>query len=227
MKIAVILALAAAGGAASSASATLVAYWNFNAGLSNGALFPTPISATQSIGNAGVLRNLNVTASNILALVPSGASAHNGLNALNSDPDGNDLAIQNGTSGVNNGKSMTFEMSTLGVQDIVLTMAARRTTSGFSSIDFSTSTDGTNFTFVGTLTGLNSSAYSLATFDLSAANSIENVALAYVRVTFQGTGTSAAGNVRIDNVQFNGTPAPGALGLLGIGGLVAARRRRA
>jgi MYXO-CTERM domain-containing protein len=47
-----------------------------------------------------------------------------------------------------------------------------------------------------------------------------------MRVTFTGA-TSATGNNRMDNFQFNADaiPAPGAVALIGLAGLVARRRR--
>jgi len=46
-------------------------------------------------------------------------------------------------------------------------------------------------------------------------------------VTFSGA-TDSGGNNRLDNIQFNATavPAPGALALLGVAGLIGARKRR-
>jgi MYXO-CTERM domain-containing protein len=49
----------------------------------------------------------------------------------------------------------------------------------------------------------------------------------FVRMTLSGA-TNSSGTFRLDNVQFNATPvpAPGAMALLGVAGLLGARRRR-
>ena len=48
------------------------------------------------------------------------------------------------------------------------------------------------------------------------------------KVLIMDTGTDGQWNILIDTVVFNqNIPAPGAMALLGLGGLVAARRRRA
>lgn len=220
-------ALVAASGAA-AAHADLVAYWNFNANATSGSTASFPIAAAYA-ANGGInqLENLNFAPSNALLFTPSGASDHGGLNGLSQygDVKGNDLGLQTGTAGVNNGKSVVFHLNTTSFSNLIMTFAGRRTTTGFTSIDVSTSANGTTYTSAGSITNLNSSAYALVTFDLSAATNINNVANAYIKFTFQGTGTSSAGNVRIDNLQIN-TPAPGSLSMLAAAGVMAGRRRR-
>lgn len=230
-----VIALAALAAVAGSAQAALVAYWDVNANpiAASGAQAATTINAAFA-ANAGAatLTNNQIVAANYLWFTPVGASAHAGLNGLSQygDVNGNDLGIQNGSNGINNGKFITFQFNNTGFQNLVLTFAGRRTSTGFTSIDVSTSSDGTNFTLAGSVTTatLLSTGYSLQTVNLAGATNINNVSTAYVRLTFQGTGTSAAGNVRLDNFQFNGdvVPTPGAAALLGLAGLAATRRRR-
>jgi hypothetical protein len=233
MKFTSVIVAACAAGAALSADAALVAAWNFNQGLASGSQSAQTLAANHGSGTM----TTNWNASNFLVFTPIGASAHNGLNAVAGDIDGNDLGLQNGTVAngtvLNAGRHLQFQINTLGVQDLVLSLAARRTPSGMNTQTVSWSTDGVNFTNAGTFASFNSSAYALATFDLSAVNAIENLAAAYIRITFtdpvpNSSGSlSSAGNVRIDNLQFNGTliPAPGSLALLGLAGLAVRRRR--
>jgi hypothetical protein len=230
-----LFAAAALAAVAGSAQAALVAYWNVNANpiAASGTQAATTINAAFAAnGGTATLTNNQIVAANYLWFTPVGASAHGGLNGLIAygDVNGNDLGIQNGSGGVNNGKFITFRFDNTGFTNLVMTFAGRRTSTGFTSIDVSTSNDGTNFTAAGsvTTTTLLSTGYSLQTVNLAGATNINNAANAYVRLTFQGTGTSAAGNVRLDNFQFNGDviPTPGAAALLGLAGLAATRRRR-
>jgi len=235
MKMMVSVAALVAAGIAGTAQADLVAYWNFNVGAASGSQFPqAPLAANQGSGTM----TTNWTPSNYLAFTPSGASAHNGMNALNGDPDGNDLGLQNGTvtnnaTVANEGRHLQFQINTTGLGDVVFTAAMRATATGMQTVTVQWSLDGTNFTNAGTLGTLNTSAYQLMTFDLSSVNAIENQASAYVRLVFSNPARnssgnlSSAGNVRIDNVQFNGVvPNPGTLALLGLGAMVGGRRRR-
>jgi hypothetical protein len=61
---------------------------------------------------------------------------------------------------------------------------------------------------------------------ITGTSALDNAATAYVRVTFTGA-TSSTGNNRLDNIIFNAdvVPAPGAVALLGLAGLVIRRRR--
>jgi hypothetical protein len=234
MKFTSVIVAACAAGAALSADAALVAAWNFNQGLTSGSQSAQTLAANHGIGTM----TTNWNASNFLVFTPTGTSAHNGLNAVAGDLDGNDLGLQNGTVAngtvLNAGRHLQFQINTLGVQDLVLSLAARRTATGMNTQSVSWATDGVNFTTVGAFTpAFNASAYTLATFDLSAVNAIENLSAAYIRITFtdpvpgSNGSLSSGGNVRIDNLQFNGTliPTPGSLALLGLASLAARRRR--
>jgi hypothetical protein len=218
-----------AAAAGTSAHADLVAFWNFNANAASGSVATTPIAAAYTAVGTGQMVNDNVVATNLLLFTPSGASDHGGLNGLGAygDVRGNDLAVQNGTGGINNGKSVTFQFNATDFTDLILTFAGRRTSTGFSELAFSVSTDGTTFTPSGSVTTTTlTTSYALQTVNLAAAaNGASNL---YLRMTLNGTGTSAAGNIRIDNLQVNGTliPAPGAAALLGVATLVGLRRRR-
>lgn len=155
------------------------------------------------------------------------------INAVGADVAGSGFSFRSGVAGASNGKSVTFQFSSLGFSDIIMTFAERFSgTAAASDIAVSTSTDGVNFTPQSAYssvnpTNLRDGTFRLRTIDLSAVDSLENVSAAYVRFTFNGfSTTSATGTWRIDNVQFNGIPTPGSAALLAIAGLAATRRRR-
>ncbi len=75
-----------------------------------------------------------------------------------------------------------------------------------------------------TLSGVNtasrSTSFATATVDFSSAPGLNNATAAYLRYTLSGA-TSASGNNRLDNIQFNATavPEPSTLALGVLGGL--------
>ncbi|MEY3027462.1 MAG: putative adhesin, partial [Planctomycetota bacterium] len=93
---------------------------------------------------------------------------------------------------------------------------------GFNSQVWSWSTDGATFTDFETVSGTNVTSFFTAT--LGTLNALDGASTAFVRLTVDGA-TSSAGNNRLDNVQFNAVPGPGALALLGLAGLAGRRRR--
>ena len=233
----VLLAAVAVAALAGSAHADLLAYWNFNNSI-----------AGNPSGNLGVLSGFNGTGwvpdagsglmttdvtRNTSETSPDGTFGTFGgdtLNALFGDAGGGALAVQNGTSGENNGKYVQFEVSTVGFEDVILSYATRGTSTGFNTHSWSYSVNGGGFIPLTSHAAQNTSTWVLHTADLSAVAAADNVASLVIRLTFSGgSTTSSAGNNRYDNVQINATqiPTPGALALVGMGGLVAARRRRA
>lgn len=229
-----VLALVALTGVASFVQADVVAYWNFNASTAGvgGVLgvLQNPAGFNASQGSGNLTTNIAINTNNTTPDGTLGTFAGTATNAITPDPSGGALAIQNGTGGVNNGKWVQFNISTTGFTSaLILSYASQRTSTGFSSQDISYSTDGVNFTALASNTSVATSfGTTVYSFNFGAADVYNKPSLA-VRFTFTGGSTSsAAGNNRIDNVQFNAvTPTPGAMALLGLGGLVAGRRRRA
>lgn len=229
----VMIALAVTAGAAiaTSANAGLIAYFDFNdsqtgTGGSLGVLNAGGFSAQQ--GSGTLQTNIGVNTNNVTPNGTLGTFSGSTVNLLAPSGSGGALAIQNGTNGLNNGNWIQFKISTSGyASDLILTYASQRTGTGFNNQAISFSTDGSSFTAFTNVSGLPSS-FGLQTVNFGAAD-VYGKADLYIRFTFTGgSTTSAAGNNRIDNVQFNAeaVPAPGSVALLGLAGIVAGRRRR-
>ena len=128
------------------------------------------------------------------------------LNLQYGETNGQDLATINNSA---NGKSIVFHFSTTGFQNVVLTLAARRSAQGFNSTEWAYSTDGTNFTTLpATFSTVPSTAatYELKTLDFNGITAIEDQADVYLRCTYDGA-QSASASFRIDNVLIAAYPA--------------------
>ncbi|MDX2017622.1 MAG: hypothetical protein SFY95_08310 [Planctomycetota bacterium] len=242
MKKALTVAILATAGIAASANANLIAYWNFNnstpnttsgqlgvlnsvtanAGL-NGA------SATISLG--GGLTFNTVSAGTANGAVGTFAGDAGVINGQPGEVQGGALSIQgriggSGSQTANtNGGTVTFNINTAGYSGITMAWSGRGTGSGFSNNKIETSVDGV--TWVTQVASYSSTASSFSLFSYSLNSAADNAANLRVRITFNGA-TTGAGNNRLDNVSFTAAiPTPGSLALVGVAGLVAARRRRA
>lgn len=154
------------------------------------------------------------------------------VNAVSGDPAGQSLTLQNGTSGINNGRSIQFGVSTIDFASIMLSYATQRSSTGFTTQALSYSTNGADFTNFGSNTSIPTS-FGLASFDLSSVAAVENQASVTFRLTFTGgSTTSATGNNRLDNIQLNATAVPEAsatlvaAALFGFGCFRRGRRRQ-
>ena len=141
---------------------------------------------------------------------------------------GGAASVPAGTFGAN-GKAMVFKFSMSGLSNLSVSYAVQRTASGFTTQQWDYSADGTTWSSAATITGIQASFAGGGTnvvTSLGVASGLNNAATAYMRVTFTGA-TSATGNNRMDNFQFNAdaVPSPGAIALIGVAGLVARRRR--
>ncbi len=230
-----VLSLVALAGVASIAQADVIAYWNFNdnvigVGSAMGYLNPGAYSANQGAGTLTLDPSITVNSNATTNNGTFGTFAGTTVNVILPDPSGGSIVLQNGTAGLNNGKYIDFNISTSSVaSNLVLTYATRKTNTGFATQTISYSANGGPFVTLGTVAPATTFG-ATSTLNFGAADVYGKASLV-VRFTFSGGSTGAndaAGNNRIDNVQFNGTvPAPSAIALLGLGGLVAGRRRRA
>ena len=201
--------------ASQAAVADELAVWNFN-----------DSDLNVDHGSGTLTSNLNVV--NILF------AAGTTNNARLGDIAGQALSLQGGTSTANNGRNLTFNVSTAGFANIIVSFATQGTSTGFNNNQFQYSLDGINFIDFG-------SPYIPATafgtlplvFSLASIAGLNNNANAAFRIVFNGA-SSATGTNRVDNFVVEGTSAPSGIPepttalllLSGLGGLYKMKRRR-
>ena len=234
---------------ASVASADMIAQWDFQTTTNGGtAVAGAPLTPKLFVANFGTgslyLNGTNgssdffepatgSTNTEINAFGGTTLNATGGMSTVTTSPSalaivGGAASVPAGTFGAN-GKAMVFKFSMSGFSNLAVSYAVQRTASGFSTQQWDYSTDGTTWSSAATITGIGASFAGGTTnvaSTLGVASGLNNAANAYMRVTFTGA-TSATGNNRMDNFQFNATalPAPGAIALIGLAGLIARRRR--
>src|SRR5919106_3284574 len=208
--ICAVLILAAA---ADAARADELAVWNFN-------------DSNLNVDHGNGTLTTTINAANILF------AAGTTNNARQGDIAGQALSLQGGTGTANNGRNITFNVSTLGFSNIVVSFATQGTSTGFNSNQFQYSLDGITFVNFGP-------AYTPATafgsvplvFTLASIAGLNDNASAAFRIVFNGA-SSATGTNRIDNFVVEGSPAgvpePATMVLLasGLSGLYGLRKRR-
>ena len=200
--------------ASQAALADELAVWNFN-----------DSDLNVDHGSGTLTSNLNVV--NILF------AAGTSNNARQGDIAGQALSLQGGTGTANNGRNLTFNVSTVGFSDIIVSFATQGTSTGFNSNQLQYSLDGITFVDFGApYTPLTAFGTVPLVFSLSSILGLNNNPNAAFRIVFNGA-TSSTGNNRIDNVVFEGSsassipePTTAVLLLSGLGGLVKLRRHR-
>ncbi|MEM7622738.1 MAG: hypothetical protein AAF235_05995 [Planctomycetota bacterium] len=130
------------------------------------------------------------------------------------------------TGSGNNGSSFEIVADLTGFSNIEISWANRGTSTGYNSRTVEVSTDGTNFTEIFFDFATLSSSWQIESAD--AGDLLDGASNAIIRFTVDGA-TSTNGNNRFDNIVLTGDviPTPGTVAALGLGGLMAARRRRA
>lgn len=104
-----------------------------------------------------------------------------------------------------NGNSVVLEISTTGLQNIILDYNVRFTAAGYKTVVWSYSTDGVNYTDQESVSyaDLAANSYHAISVDFSSATDINDQATVYLRATFDGA-TSSSGNNRYDNIHISG-----------------------
>jgi hypothetical protein len=218
--------------------------WDFqttsNGGTSLLAAPNTPKVITANFGSGALYLDGNQGSSNWIALTTGneltsfgGTTINAGTGFSTSTTGAASLALLGGTGNSANGKRMVFKFDMSGYKDLVISLAAQRTDTGFNSQVWEGSTNGTNWSAIETLVGGNTAGTIRNSFantgvlTLAPFAGVNNSSTAYVRVTFSGA-SSVSGNNRLDNIQFNATavPEPTTGLLLGIGTLACAAFRR-
>jgi hypothetical protein len=117
---------------------------------------------------------------------------------------GNAIAFANTSA---NGKSMVLKFPTQGFFNLALSMAVRRTATGFNAHQWEWSLDGENYTLIDDANTCPATAgnFVLTTLNLSAINELDDCEAVFLRLTFSGC-TGATGNNRLDNITVRGVP---------------------
>ncbi len=202
---------------AGTASAADLARWTFESSV--------PSSAGPFAAEAG-----------INAVTSEATGIHANSSVVFSNPVGNGSFESFSSNFWTAGDSYQFRTSTLGYNSIAITWA--QVSSGTGPTDFALqwSSDGSNFStiqnyVVGTSPSWSSGSPSNGAIFAPVAlpAGAANLANVWVRLTSLVTPGNTAGTNRVDDVAITGTlvPTPGAMTLMGLAGLVAARRRRA
>jgi hypothetical protein len=208
---AVLLLLAAS----QAALADELAVWNFN-----------DSNLNVDHGTGTLTSNINVA--NILF------AAGTTTNARQGDIAGQALSLQGGTGNANNGRNLTFNVSTVGFANIIVSFATQGTSTGFNNNQFQYSLDGITFVDFGP-PYIPATAFGSVplVFSLVSIIGLNNNPDAAFRIVFNGA-TSSTGTNRIDNLVVEGSsastaeipePASAVLLLTGLGGLYKARRK--
>jgi len=166
--------------------------WNFNDAVSGSTGGAQEFLVDRGIGS--MFSNFNPT--NISNAVGSMVNSQDG------DPAGQALRLSGNS---NNGKNLTWMVSTVGFDSISVDFATQRTSTGFKENQFQYSVDsGATWTNWGNLFDPGTS-YSLQRIDLKEILGINNNLNAGFRLIFGGA-TGVAGSNRIDNLVIAGSP---------------------
>jgi hypothetical protein len=222
-----ILGIAALVAVAGSASADVIASWDFE-DATKGSNYAS--SGVYGIADLGVLT----------AGSSASANTSGGTVGVYSTPVGNGSARSISSNGWDTGEYFEIRVATTGYNNISFGWDQARSGTGPADFTLRMSTDGgstftnllSNYTVA--VNGSPNTAWTSGTYQglynfapVGAGFAAVNNSLVIFRLVSNVT-TSSAGTNRIDNVTVYGEviPTPGSLALVGLGGLVATRRRR-
>ena len=188
------LALGTAGTHAAPPGRPPLAYWAFNCFTTCGDANLQP----EAVGTSA--------SSMSSTFEPDAGSSENGttLNAIPPYEARAALTLRTGTGGINNGRSLTWRVSTAGASGIRVSFATRGSAGGFSSNQFQYTLDGTTFTNFGAPSG-GGGVFTVVSYDLKHVRELDNNPNAGFRIVFNGGSTSSATEFTlIDNLQVTG-----------------------
>lgn len=230
LRIALMVAVAWAMGIVSAVRADLIAGWDFQT-TTNGvgtAVAIAPDTPTKYVANFGISAGVatihldgthgsdpferQTPAHELNSGAGTTLNAGEGFSTATANPAA--LTLLNSTA---NDKSMSIAFSMAGHEDLVLSYATRRNSTGFNSNKWTYSIDGKNwFEIPGTIIPT-TDAYGVVTVDMSNIAALNNAQAVLLRYTIYGA-SEPGGYNRIDNLQLNALPTPepgGAVAVLG------------
>jgi hypothetical protein len=168
------------------AGAAPIAYWNFNDAVGNTAnwLAVDSGAGTMTVTSSNPLTSATGTAVNAVGATVAG-------NAIGFESKNNSPATPN----------YTWASSTAGLSDIWFSYASNNASGGYSTMQVSYSTDGTNFTNLASQSTPNS--VTATQVDLTGIGALNNNANAKFRLTLSGGSSGNNKFFYIDNVQIN------------------------
>jgi len=197
---------------ASSTYANEITIWNFN-----------DSDLLADFGAGTLTSDFNVA--NILFAAGTTNNARLGA------PAGQALSLQGGTGTANNGRNITFGVSTAGFANIIISFAIQGTSTGFNSNQFQYTLDGLSWINFGSpFSPPTAFGTTPVVFNLSGISGLNDNPDAAFRIVFNGS-TTSTGNNRLDNFVVEGTtatiPEPTTVLLLltGLTGFVGLKRK--
>ncbi len=175
-------------------------YWNFNANVPTSGNWSQPIASVYGDGS------LSYT---FLNAVSFGGTIINGITG---EENGGSFVPQGGTDNINNGKYLELTIPSTGLENIVLSYAARKTTTGFNQQDIQYTVDGDTWQSkevvdVSSFTN-NWLANQVISIDFTGVAGVDNNPNFKVRIVLTGA-SDVAGNNRFDNIKVVGEPFSG------------------
>ena len=224
-KSTLLLAVAATSLISMSASAAVIASWSMPTAV--------PAATTGTSYNYGAANSGELTSGTMLS------SAHAVAATTYSSPTGNGSTYSLSSNNWTIGDYYQVSVSTIGYSGVSISWDQTRSSTGPATFDAEMSVDGgANWTTIlagysvvqaggaGTNTTSWNSTTSQAAFTLTAVAGAAADEQANVLFRLRSTvTTTAAGTNRIDNFIVSTVPAPGAIALLGLAGLIGRRRR--
>jgi MYXO-CTERM domain-containing protein len=199
------------------------------------------IAGLAAVANADILAgwtfetSVPTTAGPHAAEVGSGAATgvHASGATVWSNPVGNRSGESFSTNKWGSGDYYQFTVDTSGYTNIAFAWSQTRSGTGPGAFDLAVSTDGVNFTtlssyLVDVITWSFSTPQPGSDFGPVSAPSAADAGLVTFRLIATGAASGSGGTNRVDDIYVTGDviPAPGAVALIGLGGLFAGRRRR-